>query len=60
MRKTQICCCSSQLDPVARAHPNHLKAVAAAAELVEASAELLLEYDLHLQVLHVVEQSIKL
>lgn len=34
--------CSLQLDPVARAHPNCLKAVAATAKLVAASAELVI------------------
>lgn len=37
-----IAYCSLQLDPVVRAYPNYLKAVDAAAELVEASAELVI------------------
>lgn len=48
-----------QLDPVARAYSNCLKAVAIAAKLVEDLGELVLGYDLYFQVPHVV-QSIKL
>ena len=44
-----------QLDPLARACPSCLIAVATAAKLVETSAELLLGSDLYLQVLHAVD-----
>ena len=54
-----IASCNLQLDPVARAYSNCLKAAAIAAKLVEDLGELVLAYDLGFQVPHAV-QSIKL
>ena len=54
-----IASCNLQLDPVARAYSNCLKASATAAKLVEASAEFL-GYDLYLQVPHVIESLLNL